>query len=315
MRTLESLISHSSIRDINSTTKRLVERCLSGDWCVQLRRVDSPGSDSSVPGFSAGSSRVDSPAMDSVASTSKNDYIPAPTPDGIRPTKSRDKGHSMKSSKSAENLRGIHTARGKSNLLRSDSYTKQANASALSLQSVSAALPSVSMPNSPNSPTTTTAKPHRASTLDDQAFSSPSSPAFPSPTYSLDQLAGATSTTKQPSMTRAHSSSCDTSFGQAVESIVAPTPIPASRTVSTSTTSGRKGSAGSTQSLEHERERQYLQQHRRSAPPTPPPKRRKPPAIPATASTRTAGGATMTTIASSRSTPSPLSRVHPIAPS
>jgi hypothetical protein len=36
---LESLMKNSDIRDVNPTTKRLVDRCLAGDWCVQLRRV------------------------------------------------------------------------------------------------------------------------------------------------------------------------------------------------------------------------------------------------------------------------------------
>ncbi|EKM78508.1 hypothetical protein AGABI1DRAFT_121557 [Agaricus bisporus var. burnettii JB137-S8] len=35
--TLESLMGNSKIREINPTTKRLVDRCLTGDWCVQLR--------------------------------------------------------------------------------------------------------------------------------------------------------------------------------------------------------------------------------------------------------------------------------------
>ncbi|THH14440.1 hypothetical protein EW146_g5899 [Bondarzewia mesenterica] len=38
VRTLESLIEHPEIRDVSPTTKRLVERCLSGEWCVQLRK-------------------------------------------------------------------------------------------------------------------------------------------------------------------------------------------------------------------------------------------------------------------------------------
>jgi hypothetical protein len=53
------MIGHSRIREVNSTTKRLVERCLSGPWCVQLmelrkeagygpQRVGSPGSDIST---------------------------------------------------------------------------------------------------------------------------------------------------------------------------------------------------------------------------------------------------------------------------
>ncbi|KAF9011998.1 hypothetical protein BDQ17DRAFT_801679 [Cyathus striatus] len=38
---LESLIGNTKMRDINHTTKRLVERCLGGEWCVQLRASSS----------------------------------------------------------------------------------------------------------------------------------------------------------------------------------------------------------------------------------------------------------------------------------
>ncbi|KAH6910610.1 hypothetical protein BKA70DRAFT_1463680 [Coprinopsis sp. MPI-PUGE-AT-0042] len=46
MALLESLISNASIREVNPTTKRLVERCLSGEWCVHLRgpTLEVPGS-------------------------------------------------------------------------------------------------------------------------------------------------------------------------------------------------------------------------------------------------------------------------------
>lgn len=46
MSLLESLISNTSIREVNPTTKRLVERCLSGEWCVLLKgsNTDPPGS-------------------------------------------------------------------------------------------------------------------------------------------------------------------------------------------------------------------------------------------------------------------------------
>lgn len=37
--TLESLLGNSKIREVNPTTKRLVDRCLSGDWCLQLREL------------------------------------------------------------------------------------------------------------------------------------------------------------------------------------------------------------------------------------------------------------------------------------
>lgn len=53
---LESMIGNSRIREINPDTQRLVERCLSGDWCVSLmelrneagygiKRAGSPNSD------------------------------------------------------------------------------------------------------------------------------------------------------------------------------------------------------------------------------------------------------------------------------
>ncbi|OBZ76877.1 Protein LDB17 [Grifola frondosa] len=37
VRVLESLVEHEAIRDVDPTTKRLVARCLGGDWCVQFR--------------------------------------------------------------------------------------------------------------------------------------------------------------------------------------------------------------------------------------------------------------------------------------
>ena len=57
--TLESLLGNSKIREVNPTTKRLVDRCLSGNWCLQLRelresagygiqRVSSPNNETST---------------------------------------------------------------------------------------------------------------------------------------------------------------------------------------------------------------------------------------------------------------------------
>ncbi|CAE6473955.1 unnamed protein product [Rhizoctonia solani] len=40
--TLLSLISHSDIRDVNPTTRRLVERCLGAEWCRALGPIDLP---------------------------------------------------------------------------------------------------------------------------------------------------------------------------------------------------------------------------------------------------------------------------------
>lgn len=38
LRTLEHLVDKADIREISSTTKRLVDRCLGGEWCINLRR-------------------------------------------------------------------------------------------------------------------------------------------------------------------------------------------------------------------------------------------------------------------------------------
>ncbi|CAE6447791.1 unnamed protein product [Rhizoctonia solani] len=40
--TLMSLISHADIRDVNATTRRLVERCLGAEWCRALGPIDLP---------------------------------------------------------------------------------------------------------------------------------------------------------------------------------------------------------------------------------------------------------------------------------
>jgi hypothetical protein len=58
---LESLIQDTSIRDINPTTKRLVERCLNGEWCVQYKtpKRDQPDD-----------SRMGSPSYDTTSFSS-----------------------------------------------------------------------------------------------------------------------------------------------------------------------------------------------------------------------------------------------------
>lgn len=62
---LESLIQNGNIRDINPTTKRLVERCLGGEWCVQLRRTSHDKDALNRQG----DFRHNSPSHDIIAST------------------------------------------------------------------------------------------------------------------------------------------------------------------------------------------------------------------------------------------------------
>ncbi|KAF9224851.1 hypothetical protein BS17DRAFT_779137 [Gyrodon lividus] len=65
---LESLTQNANIRDVNPTTKRLVERCLTGEWCVQLRKTSFDKDALN----SQGTFRQGSPSHDIVASTTQD---------------------------------------------------------------------------------------------------------------------------------------------------------------------------------------------------------------------------------------------------
>ncbi|EIW79662.1 hypothetical protein CONPUDRAFT_83017 [Coniophora puteana RWD-64-598 SS2] len=71
---LESLLSNANIRDINPTTKRLVERCLTGEWCVQLRKTTKDREFAGVHnnGGINGEFRQPSPSADVIAATSQD---------------------------------------------------------------------------------------------------------------------------------------------------------------------------------------------------------------------------------------------------
>ena len=43
-RTLQALVAHSHVRDINSTTLRLVDRCLNAPWCKAIENEEEPHS-------------------------------------------------------------------------------------------------------------------------------------------------------------------------------------------------------------------------------------------------------------------------------
>ena len=91
--TLESLLGNSKIREVNPTTKRLVDRCLSGDWCLQLRELrESAG---------YGIQRVSSPNSETSTILSP----PAGLPSSIHLDITGNKGiKSLKHSKSVEQL-------------------------------------------------------------------------------------------------------------------------------------------------------------------------------------------------------------------
>ena len=127
VRALESLTENEGIREVCSTTKRLVERCLSGEWCVQHR---TPSNVARVAA-EARIQRTASPSSDRVAAqslTPKSLSIPASS----APDPSLSRRRSVKGSRSAENLRGLATnPKPASRAL--DSLCKPTNDSSLSL--------------------------------------------------------------------------------------------------------------------------------------------------------------------------------------
>lgn len=272
---LESLISHPSIRDINPTTKRLVERCLSGDWCVQLRKMQSP----TETGSSLSLERLCSLSPTSedtlrVASTEKNDYIPSSSPE-----ESRQKPK-LKSSRSAENLRASPTKL-KPHL---HGLEKPTNSSSLHL-------PGTTGLSEPTSSPPTLASMPVPSSHHQKKTRSTTSPRSPPPPPSKSRQAGSSSQADQKYIpVRAGS------LPSPIEGIVASTPIQTT-IFSASASNPSLTSVNST----------TAKKSHQSAPPTPP-KRRKPPAVPTTSG----GGARITAISSSK--PSSLSRVPPISP-
>ncbi|KAH9941272.1 uncharacterized protein BXZ73DRAFT_88419 [Epithele typhae] len=99
VRLLECLIENESIRDVDPTTKRLVSRCMSGEWCVQFRKdaPSTPGLDAvsvaSAPDSANAVSGAPKPQlgrMDSVrgklAKASRSaEHLPLPSPTTTKP--------------------------------------------------------------------------------------------------------------------------------------------------------------------------------------------------------------------------------------
>lgn len=125
VRTLESLIEHPEIRDVTPTTRRLVERCLSGDWCVQLRKTAPKPASAALlsPALDGGIERTTSPSTEQVA---RGMYSPDLTGAGSgssyasSSTRNLDRDklgagtlhrqRSLKGSKSVENIRTLVTS-------------------------------------------------------------------------------------------------------------------------------------------------------------------------------------------------------------
>ncbi|EKM57390.1 uncharacterized protein PHACADRAFT_119752 [Phanerochaete carnosa HHB-10118-sp] len=260
---LESLIENENIRDINPTTKRLVKRCLSGDWCAQYRKPQPkyPSSFSDTQSvYSTDSLR--SPALDSVSAVVASTVHTSGSNTLLAVSDTVSGGRvksSLKASRSHENLQSTPTAsKEKEKHIRLGS-----NDSHVSLPRLAAAAvvePSFSR------------RRDRPSSLDVEV------PSTARRTTILDDSPVTTERVGAPEI-------------RITSSPFSPTELSPLDPLDSTAPASYPGSPVSTKP--------------RKAAPAPPPRRRKPPAIP----TRVANGITITTIATSASTPA-TPRVH-----
>jgi hypothetical protein len=108
VRTLEGLLSNSDIRDVDPTTKRLVERCLSGDWCVPVKAsiaASGPSTTTSPGGITSPHAPI-GPAMPTFEQHGQGMSRQDITRLGRRPSHRRTGSMSrrLKPSRSVENL-------------------------------------------------------------------------------------------------------------------------------------------------------------------------------------------------------------------
>ncbi|KAH9944901.1 hypothetical protein B0H21DRAFT_745085 [Amylocystis lapponica] len=144
VQTLELLVENETIRDIDPTTKRLVARCLSGDWCVQFRKVSSPVASPTRQdsGYEQLAERISSPSP-SVASAPQGSSALLGSRTGRAGSIT---GKNIKASRSAEHLNafgGSSTSRGRAGshqrVAYLDNIRQPSNDSASSLPRVAAA--------------------------------------------------------------------------------------------------------------------------------------------------------------------------------
>ncbi|TBU39340.1 hypothetical protein BD309DRAFT_440440 [Dichomitus squalens] len=111
VRTLEGLIENETIRDVDPTTKRLVMRCLSGDWCVQFRKTavsavqQQEGRKMSI--YEEEVRRGESPGLDAVSAAAPRSAGPSIGPESVNPILGRMdslRGKHAKASRSVEHL-------------------------------------------------------------------------------------------------------------------------------------------------------------------------------------------------------------------
>ncbi|TFY72553.1 hypothetical protein EVG20_g431 [Dentipellis fragilis] len=125
VRALESLISNPDIREVTPTTKRLVERCLGGEWCLNLRKAvneDLAAQENELL-------RTASPSNDRIAQQTVAGTIGAQLDKHVPLGRKK----SLKGSRSVENVRGAAVPARKPSLRAPDAHRRPSNDSVLSL--------------------------------------------------------------------------------------------------------------------------------------------------------------------------------------
>ncbi|KAJ7594397.1 hypothetical protein C8J56DRAFT_821029 [Mycena floridula] len=137
---LESLMGNSGIRDISPTTRRLVERCLTGEWCVQHRKAH-PAKEPE----DRSNGRVSTPSSDGIdsSSTSASQTQSQLGITSVHASTHLDKHKTLKSSKSFEFINNMAPSQ-QTRSIRSpvENTSRSANASTMNLTSIKSALPS-----------------------------------------------------------------------------------------------------------------------------------------------------------------------------
>ena len=257
---LESLIEREDIHDVNPTTKRLVQRCLAGDWCVQFRKTKSKHTSSVSDTQSISSTEsLRSPALESVSSAGSGFAVHASGSNALLAVSGAvGRKSSLKASRSFENMQSALPASIKEK--ERHAIRLGSNDSSTSLPRVAAAAavePSLSR------------RRDRAGSMDTEVPSSAARRAT-----ILDDVQLTAEPVSAPEIHVVSSPFSPTEMSP-LERFDSPTPLAASSLPASPVPKPRKTA------------------------PAPPPRRRKPPAIPAKAG----AGVTITTIASSASTP------------
>ncbi|KAA1472000.1 hypothetical protein DENSPDRAFT_150921 [Dentipellis sp. KUC8613] len=293
VRALESLISNPDIREVTPTTKRLVERCLGGEWCLNLRKTaneDLAAQENEL--LRTASPSNDRIAQQTVAGTTN-----------IQADKHAPLGRkkSLKGSRSVENLRAATGPARKPSLRAPEAHRRPSNDSVLSLPAAATS----------TIPMTAGRRERQGSVNLDQSHGKHGDHNKHGDHFISPIRANSLGTAVDGIISPHHTASSFPNNGHhpsptviVVEPPVSPTSIssrmssagtPAS-TVSTFSITSLSSASTTSQPLSQTSKTT----HRRSPPA--PPKRRKPPAVPVPLA-RSNGDATITRIASSTSTP------------